>query len=123
MRVATRSSRQRAARSEVAGDHGGLERPAVDEDAGEDAEQGDGEQVGDLQAGDLLRGAVELEGEDADDGEEGEEVAEDGDDLGVPEAAHRGDAQDGAHREGSATGVWGVVAIGEWYREGSGIRD
>ena len=78
----------------VARDHGGLEGPAVDEDSGDDAEDGDGEHVGDLDAGDLLGGGVELEGEDADDGEEREEVSEDGDDLGVPEAAHHGDAED-----------------------------
>ena len=82
----------------VAGDHGWLERPAVDEDSGHDAEHGDGEHVGDLDAGDLLGVGVEFEGEDADDGEEREEVAEDGDDLGVPEAAHHGDAEDRAHR-------------------------
>ena len=54
----------------VARDHGGLEGPAVDEDSGHDAEDGDGEHVRDLDAGDLLGGGVELEGEDADDGEE-----------------------------------------------------
>ena len=81
----------------VAGDHGGFERPAVDEDSGDDAEDGDGEHVGDLDAGDLLGGGVEFEGEDADDGEEREEVAEDGDDLGVPEAAQHGDAEDRRH--------------------------
>ena len=81
----------------VARNHGGLEGPAVDEDSGHDAEDGDGEHVGDLDACHLLRGGVELEGEDVDDGEESEEVAEDGDDLGVPEAAQHGDAQDFAH--------------------------
>ncbi len=40
---------------------------------------------------------VQFEGDDVDDGEESEEVAEDGDDLGVPETAHHGDAQDVAH--------------------------
>ena len=42
---------------------------------------------------------MELEGEDADDGEEREEVSEDGDDLRVPEAAQHGDAEDFAHAE------------------------
>jgi len=84
----------------VARDQRALEGPAVDEDSGEDAEDGDGYQVRDLDAGDLLGGGVKLEGEDSDDGEEGEEVAEVGDDLGVPEAAHGGDAQDFAHRQG-----------------------
>ena len=90
----------------VAGDHGGLEGPSVYEDPGHDSEQGDGEHVGDLDAGDLLSSGVELEGEDSDDGEEGKEVAKDGDDLGEPEAAHHGDAQDGAHGEG--LGQFGV---------------
>ncbi len=83
----------------VACDHGWLEGPAVDEDSGEDAEDGDGEHVGDLDAGDLLGGGVEFEGKDGDDGVEREEVSEDGDDLGVPEAAHHGDAHDVAHGE------------------------
>ena len=83
----------------VAGDHGGLEGPAVDEDSGHDAEDGDGEHVRDLDAGDLLGGGVELEGEDADDGEECEEVSEDGDDLRVPEAAQHGDLEDRRHAE------------------------
>ena len=61
----------------VARDHGGLERPTVDEDSGEDAQDSDGEHVRDLDAGDLLGGRVELEGEDGDDGEEREEVTED----------------------------------------------
>ncbi len=82
----------------VAGDHGWLERPAVDEDSGHDAQHRDGEHVGDLDAGDLLGVGVKFEGEDADDGEEREEVSEDGDDLGVPEAAQHGDAKDRAHR-------------------------
>jgi len=81
----------------VAGDHGWLERPAVYEDSGEDAEHCDGKHVGDLDACDLLGVGVEVEGDDVDDGEEGEEVTEDGDDLGVPEAAHHGDAQDISH--------------------------
>ena len=88
------------AADDVAGDEGGLERPAVDEDSGEDAEDGDGDEIGDGDAGDLLGGAVEAVGEESDDGEKGEEVAEVGDDLGVPEAAHDGDAQDFAHGEG-----------------------
>jgi len=88
------------AADDVAGDERALERPAVDEDSGEDAEDGDGDEVGDLNAGDLLRGGVEPEGEDSDDGEECEEVAEAGDDLGVPEASHGGDAQDFAHGHG-----------------------
>jgi hypothetical protein len=90
----------------VARDHGWLERPAVDEDSGEDAEDGDGEHVGDLDAGDLLGGGVEFEGEDADDGEERQEVAEDGDDLRVPETAQHGDAKDLAHGEWS--GEFGI---------------
>src|SRR5579862_149654 len=83
----------------VACDHGGLEWPAVDEDSGEDAEDRDGKHVGDLNAGDLLGGCVELEGEDSDNGEESEEVSEDGDGLGVPETAHHGDAHHVAHGE------------------------
>ena len=46
----------------VACDHGRLEGPAVDEDAGEDAKDRDGEHVGDLDAGDLLGRRGELEG-------------------------------------------------------------
>ena len=53
---------------------------------------------------------MELEGEDADDGEEREEVAEDGDDLRVPEAAQHGDAQDVAH--GERRGEFGVDRSG-----------
>jgi len=82
----------------VARNHGWLQGPAVDKDSGQDAQHGDGEHVGDLDAGDLLGVGVELEGEDADNGEEREEVSEDGDDLGVPEAAQHGDAENRAHR-------------------------
>ena len=89
----------KAGAGEIGGDEGGFERPAIDKDAGEDAEDGDGEEIGDLKAGDLLGRGVEMEGEEVDDGEEGEEVAEDGDDLGVEEPAHDGDAQDGGERE------------------------
>ncbi len=38
---------------QVGGDERGLERPAIDEDSGEHAQDGDRQQVGDLQAGDL----------------------------------------------------------------------
>src|SRR5580704_216058 len=83
----------------VAQDHGRLQGPAVDEDAGQNAKDGDGKHVSDLDAGDLLGRRVELEGEDADHGKEREEVAEDGDRLGIPEAAHYGNAHHVAHRE------------------------
>jgi hypothetical protein len=86
-----------AGAEEVAGDERGFDGPAVDEDAADDADERDGEQVGDLDAGDLLRRGVQLEGHVGDDREEGEEVAEGGDDLRVPEAAHGDDAEDGAH--------------------------
>ena len=123
----------------VARDHGRLEGPAVDEDSGQNAEDGDGKHVGDLDAGDLLGGRVELEGEDGDDGEEREEVSEDGDGLGVPEAAHHGDAHDLAHgeRRGQSPGRWvasGSTRLGPgwgrlcswavslWYSTGGEIR-
>lgn len=40
---------------------------------------------------------MELVGKQADDGEEGDEVSEIGNDLGVPDSAHGGDAQHFAH--------------------------
>jgi hypothetical protein len=86
-----------AGADEVAGDEGGFYGPAVNEDAADDTDESDGKKVGDLDAGDLLRGGVEFEGHDGDDREESEEVAEGGDDLGVPEAAHGGEAQDCGH--------------------------
>jgi hypothetical protein len=42
------------AADDVARNQGALEGPAVDEDSGEDAEDGDGDEIGDLHAGDLL---------------------------------------------------------------------
>jgi len=39
---------------------GALERPAVDEDSGQNAEDGDGNLVGNLHAGDLLRCGMDL---------------------------------------------------------------
>lgn len=42
---------------------------------------------------------MELEGEDSDDSEEGQNIAEDGDNLGVPETAHGWDAQYIGHGE------------------------
>jgi len=67
----------------VARDHGRLQGPAVDKDSGQNAE---GWRWGACRRSGrrwtLLSGRVELEGEDADDGEECEEVSEDGDDLG-----------------------------------------
>ncbi len=131
---ADHEEKHEAAADSVAADHGGLERPAVNKDAGDDAEDGDREQIGDLEVDDLLSGGVEAEGEDADDGEESEEVAEDGDDLGVPEPAHDGDAEDGAHRErirsgcglsgGGRHGVLLMVAGGVRVRKilGDGLR-
>ena len=63
--------------SEVARDERELDRPAIGEDAADDAEHGDGCEVGDLNAGDLLRCGVQLVGHDGHDGVEREEVAED----------------------------------------------
>src|SRR5580704_6041021 len=83
----------------VTRDHGRLQGPSIDEDSGEDAKDRDWEHVGDLNAGDLLWGRFELEGKDADNSEEREEVSKDGDGLRVPEAAHHWDAHDLAHGE------------------------
>ncbi len=107
---------------EVRADQGGLEGPAIDKDAGQDAENGDGEEIGDLEAGDLLRVALEAEGEDADHGEKCEEIAKGGDDLGDPEPAHDGDAEDLAHAHGGGRG--GSLAGGNCGRDrGCGAHD
>ena len=62
-----------------------------------------------MYAGDLLRGGMKFEGEYSNDGEEREEIAKVGDDLGVPEAAHGGKAQHFAHGERSGcAGCFGL---------------
>jgi hypothetical protein len=85
-----------------------LERPTVNEDSGENAEDSDGDLVGNLYACDLLGCAMKLISEQANYGEESYEVAKIGDDLGVPQAAHDGDTQDVAHGER----CWASVSAG-----------
>ena len=92
---------------EIARDQGRFQGPSVDEDTGEDPEHRDWNLVGDLDARDLLGGGVELVGEQADDGEESEEVAKVRNDLGIPEAAHDGNAEDLAHGQGGWRGSGG----------------
>jgi len=89
----------KASADAVARDHGWFQGPAVDKNSGQNAEDRDGQHVGDLDAGDLLGGRVEVEGKDADHGEERKEVTEDRDDLRVPQAAQHRDAHHVAHRE------------------------
>jgi hypothetical protein len=89
-----------AGTQDVAADHGELERPAIDEDARDDAQNRDRQKVGDLHAGDLRGRRMELERQHADHREENQEIAKHGDDLRDPQATHHGDAQDGAHRHG-----------------------
>ncbi len=81
-----------------------LERPAIDEYAGERPQQREREHVGDLHARDLRRRAVHPERDDADDREKSQEVAEQADDLGIPDPAHHGDAEDllEGHRRGDS---------------------
>lgn len=105
-----------AGTDKVAGDKGSLDGPAVDENAAENAKDSDGEEVGDLDSSDLLGCGVQLEGHDRDHGEQGKEVAEDGDDLGVPEAAHGGDTKDRAHGE---RGRWELIDYGVFGRHAS----
>ena len=84
---------------EIRDDQCGFERPAIDEDASKEAEKRDGQQIGDLQRGHFVGGVEELVGEEVDDGEEREEVAEGGDELPDPEPAHDRNAEDLAHGE------------------------
>ena len=95
------------AANDVTGDQGTLQGPAVDEDTGKDAENGDGYLIGDLNAGNLLRVGLEFECENADDGEESKKVSEVGDNLRIPKPAHCRDAQHLAHGHG---GWWRRLA-------------
>ena len=95
---------------EIAGDEGGLERPAIDEDTRNGTEDRDGEHVGDLHAGDLLRGGPQREGHEVHHREERNEVTEGGDDLRIPEAAQGRDGEHRLHAHG-LDGRWGR---GEW---------
>ena len=83
---------------EVARDERGLERPAIDEDAGQRAEQGQRQHVGDLDAGDLLGRAQHAIRDDTDDGKERKKVAEQADDLREPHPAHDGEVEHFAER-------------------------
>ena len=85
---------------EVRGDERELDGPAINEHTAEDAEHRDGRHVSNLHAGDLLRGGVQVERHDDDDREQREEVAEDGNNLRVPEAPEDGDAHDLTHAHG-----------------------
>lgn len=90
--------RQNAAR-EVARDHGDFDVPSIDEDTGKRTKEGQWDQIGDGDAGYLLRRAVELERNVADDGEESEEIPENTDELTDPEPAQRWDTEDFLERE------------------------
>ena len=84
---------QRAAR-EIARHHHALDPPAVDEDARHRADDGHRQHVRDQQVGHLHRAAVPAERDQADHSEQGEEVAEDGDQLRQPELAEVGLGED-----------------------------
>ena len=66
-----------ASANSVAGDHGRLQRPAIDKDSGQNAKDGNGQHVRDLDTSHLLCGRVEFECENAYHGEERKEVTED----------------------------------------------
>jgi hypothetical protein len=71
-----------------------LDRPSIDEDTGNRADEDDRQHVGDLQPRQLRRRAVHAERHHGDDREQGEEVAEQTDDLRVEHAPHHRDAED-----------------------------
>ena len=79
--------RERGA-NQIARDQRRLDRPAIDEHAGDRADEDDRQHVGDLQPGQLRRRAVHAERHHGDHREQREEVAEQADDLRVPDAAH-----------------------------------
>ena len=78
---------------QVARDQRRLERPPIDEHAGNRADEHDRQHVGDLQPRQLRRRAVHAERHDGNHREQREEVPEQADDLREPHVAHHVDAQ------------------------------
>ena len=75
--------------NDVTGNHDALYVPVVNKHAGNGTDDGQRQHIRDGYGRDLHGGAMQLEGDQADDAEEGEEVAKDADELGQPERAKR----------------------------------
>ena len=81
---------------EVARDHHAADRPTIDEHAGDGRDECHRRHVRDADDRDVARPSVQPEGDQADDAEEGEEIAEDADELRDPDGAERPLAQHAA---------------------------
>ena len=73
------------AADQIARDHGPFDVPFVHEYAGERADDGQRRHVSGENHADLCGRAVQLKGDYADDGEDGQEITENADDLGDPQ--------------------------------------
>jgi len=79
--------------NQVTGDHGAANVPLIHVDAGKGADKGQRQHVRHQDQADLGGGAVEMKYDYADDCEDGEEVAENADNLCDPDATHSGNSK------------------------------
>jgi len=100
-----------------------LQRPAIDEHARQRTEHRQRQHVGDLDTGDLARRPVHAIGDDADHGEQRQEVAEQAHHLRVPHAPHHRQPQHVAkrHRHGGNAGFSGHGG-GRDHTKGKGFK-